>query len=478
MEEVTDPAVLAQLNSTSVPPAQEVTDPKLLDALNSTQSPVESAARGALRNFPLAQQAVATAAPVLNKIGLADKPDYSGEMQHLTEAAEQGKDQNKKSYYTGAGIGAIAPMAVPFLGEAGAAAGAAMDASPIIANAALGAAQGLSDTNLTRDPAKILRDAAPGAVIGGGLGAVGKALGAIAPSAEEAGAASAAHGFGARARGSANVAGKDPEAFWNEIGKWANETTTPDGKPIVALANRPGKMLAAINDIHDAAGKEIGDILDKISPGASLPKASLTQDLYPIADSLETLAPAKHADVMGVINKINKLSDEGKLDLTALNKIKSFVGEETKNNPVMKQVYSALSESVNNTIDEYGRIIGNTADREAFDLARTNYKNTSRLIPILGKFEGRELAQGPLGNSGLLGMIGGAGALAAGHPVGAAATMAGSAIGRPLVNMLGRNAALKMVPAMPAVAAAGRGLSKAAQLELTNALESKFGKGK
>ena len=40
--------------------------------------------------------------------------------------------------------------------------------------------------------------------------------------------------------------------------------------------------------------------------------------------------------------------------------------------------------------------------------------------------------------------------------------------------MVGRNAALKAVPYMPAVAATGRGLTKAAQIELANALESKY----
>ena len=144
----------------------------------------------------------------------------------------------------------------------------------------------------------------------------------------------------------------------------------------------------------------------------------------------------------------------------------------------MARVYGSISDSVNNAIDEYGRIIGDPSDRVAFDAAKIDYKNASQLLPILRKAEGREIAQGPLGNSGLLGMIGGAGALAAGHPVGAAATMAGSAIGRPLVNTIGRNAMLRAVPYAPGIAAAGRGLSKAAQLELTDALESKFGQRK
>lgn len=466
MDEVTDPAVLAQLNSPATPAAQEVTDPKLLDALNSTQGPLESAGRGALRNFPMAQQAAAAIAPINP---FSDKPTYGAEMQHLTESAEQGKAQNPKSYLAGAAAGSLAPLAIPVVGEG-------LEAAPILGNAALGAAQSASDVDLTKTTGKDVANAALGAGLGGALGAVGSGLRAVAPSEDALGASMTGTGLGFNARGAQKLmSGANPEADVADLGKWANEVTTGEGKTL-AERIRPGDKLKALGEIHDSAGKEIGSILDKVAPGASLPKASLTKDLYPLADELETLAPKEHSEVMGVINKINKLSDDGRLDLNSLNKIKSFVGGASGDSPTMARIYGSLSDSVNNTIDEYGRVIGDPADRAAFDAARINYKNASRLLPILRKAEGREIAQGPLGNSGLLGMIGGAGALAAGHPIGAAATMAGSAVGRPLVNTVGRNAMLKAVPYAGEIAGAGRGLSKAAQLELANYLQSQFKK--
>ena len=119
-------------------------------------------------------------------------------------------------------------------------------------------------------------------------------------------------------------------------------------------------------------------------------------------------------------------------------------------------------------------LIKDPSKREAYEAAKIDYKNASKLLPILRKAEGREIAQGPLGNSGLLGMIGGAGALAAGHPAGAAAVLGGSAIGRPLVNSLWRNAALRSVPYAGKIAAGGKGLNRAAQLELANFLQNQY----
>lgn len=458
-----------------IPPG---TDPGMYDAIaddavkhysSTLQSPVESAARGALRNFPLAQQATAGLSELGNKAGLST-PTYSDELQHLTEAAETGKAQNPKSYLAGAAAGSLAPLAIPVIGEG-------LEAAPILGNAALGAGQSISDVNLTKPTGKDVANAAIGAGIGGAMGAIGKGLQAVAPSEGTLGASMTGTGLGFNSRGAQKLmGGANPEGDVAELGNWANSVMTDEGKTLADYV-RPGDKLKALGEIHDSAGKSIGDILDKVGADASLPKASLTKDLYPLADELETLAPKEHADVMGVINKINKLSDSGRLDLPALNKIKSFVGEASADNPTMSRIYGHLSDSVNGAIDEYGRMIGDPADRAAFDAARIDYKNASRLLPILRKAEGREIAQGPLGNSGLLGMIGGAGALAAGHPVGAAATLAGSAVGRPLVNTVGRNAMLKAVPYAGKIAGAGRGLSKAAQLELTNALEDYFRKG-
>jgi hypothetical protein len=131
---------------------------------------------------------------------------------------------------------------------------------------------------------------------------------------------------------------------------------------------------------------------------------------------------------------------------------------------------------MNGVVDEYGKIIKDPAQAAKYAEAKLDYRNASKVLPILRRAEGRDLAQGPLGNSGLLGMFGLASGVAGGHPAAGAAAMAASAIGRPIGNMLGRNAALKAVPYMPAIAAGGRGLNQAAQTELADFLTSKLGK--
>ena len=126
-------------------PSPRLPEGYTLDHPAPEQGMIESAARGALRNFPGAQQAAAAAAPILSKYGLAAKPTYGAELQHLTEAAEQGKAQNPASYYAGAGAGTLAPLAIPEVA-------AGLEAAPIIGNAALNATQSLSDVNLSKPP--------------------------------------------------------------------------------------------------------------------------------------------------------------------------------------------------------------------------------------------------------------------------------------------------------------------------------------
>ena len=459
MDEVTDPQLLAQLNSSNTPNAQEVTDPATLAQLNAPdEGALMAAGRGAVRNFPMAQQAVAGLEP----------GDYSSNLKSLVSGAEQAKAAHPVAYGAGAVAGTAAPLLIPGAGEA-------MEAAPILGNAALSAMQSQSDTDLTKPTAQNAKDALIAGGLGAGVGAIGKGLSAVAPSAKTMAANATGQGLGFTSRGAKNMmGGSDPEANIAELGNWANTVKTSEGKTLADYL-RPGDKLKAINDIHDAAGKTIGDVLEKIAPEASIPKAGLTQDLYPLADELETLSPKDHGDVMNVISKINKLSDDGRLDLPALNKIKSFVGEASQDNPTMKRVYGSLSDSINKVIDEYGRVINDPSDRAVFDTAKVNYKNASNLLNILKRAEGKEVANGVMGNSGLLGMFGLASGVAAGHPVGGAASMVGSAIGRPIANMVGKNAALKAVPYMPAIAAGAKGLSKAAQLELANYLQSKLG---
>lgn len=145
-----------------------------------SQGKLESGAYGALRNLPLGNQVTALSAPINP---FTEKSNYSDEMSYLTKKEDQAHEQNKKSYNVGSALGTLGPLAIPFLGTAGKAAGAAMKAYPLASDAVIGALQSQSDTNLTQKPTyKNIADAGRGALLGLGTGAVFNKIGKAFPS--------------------------------------------------------------------------------------------------------------------------------------------------------------------------------------------------------------------------------------------------------------------------------------------------------
>jgi hypothetical protein len=160
MTPVTDPTLLAQLNAPGSG-LKPVTDPALLQQLNAPDPGVLAAAgRGAANNFPLAPQAIA---------GLS-QGDYSQNLTDWNAKAQAAKAAHPYAYGTGAVAGAVAPLAIPGVGEA-------LEAAPVLGNAALGAANAISNTDLTKDPSKIAKEAAIGGVVGGAVGKGAQLLG-------------------------------------------------------------------------------------------------------------------------------------------------------------------------------------------------------------------------------------------------------------------------------------------------------------
>lgn len=118
-------------------------------------SMLESAGRGALNNFPLAKQAASAILP----------GDYSQNLADLSQKAGMAKLVNPVSYGVGATAGAVAPLAIPGVGEA-------LEAAPMAGNAVLGAANAVGDTDLSKNPMDALKQAGMGAAIGGTLGKI------------------------------------------------------------------------------------------------------------------------------------------------------------------------------------------------------------------------------------------------------------------------------------------------------------------
>ncbi len=494
--------------------------------------------RGLLRNVPLAQQAAAAAAPLLNKVGLADKPDYSGELQHMTEAAEASKAAHRGAYGAGAVTGTLAPLLIPGAGEVAAAARGAGAAGGAL-NAA---AQSVSDVNLTKPTGRDVANTAIAAGLGGVLGKMfGPKAAPVAEEAENAVAAPAAEAVAPQAaenavpgavksaatstiptpqvqevkapprfgvshkpvaadfvnpqeRASASLIaqglggtprqqlklyiGKDPVAALNDIGTWMK--TADNGKSISGFLDRPGALLGKVQAIHDTSGKAIGDMIEKVSPGATVDGGELAFHLDKLLDETYD-ANAEHA-ILKLQSQLQKAEEAGRLDFQALQKIKSAFGKQAKAaghdmaGSSVRQAYGVLSQYMNDAVDQFGANIKDPGLLNQYTKAKIDYKNASNLLPLLRYQEAKELIGGPAGHTTIFGLL---------EKIAHQGSMA---LGATPPDQIVKNAMLKAGTAMspaaapaasaaaiPAARSAATGiLPQSAQIELANALSSKF----
>lgn len=531
-------------------------------ANEAVQGEGESVLRGALRNIPLAQQAVATAAPILNKVGMSDEPTYGAELQHLTQAAEQGKAQNPWSYYAGATAGTLAPMLVPGGGEVA----EALQGSGAVGGAINGAVQSLSDTNLTKPTGTDVTNTLLAAGMGGALGkyfspkavaiagaaenvsapaeaAAGKVAPAIAqeaapvvagesapsvaaqfaqqsiptpkmlqslagmavpnrevspdfvPSADRVYASNLAQGFGGTPRQLMKVFGKkDPVQTMVGIGQWM-EHAGPDGTPINKLLDRPGELLDKVTEINNKSGKTIGGIIDDLGKTASVNNQQLLEDLAKFRDT--TADPDTAARVARLIKTTEANVKKGIDGFDNLQQIKSMAGEQIRKDPEMASVYGHLADTVTTAVNTYGAQIQNPGIAKIYEKAKGDYFNSSRILPILRYAESKDLVGGPGGHHTLRGLLASIFNMASSVTTGTTpdqivknATLKAAPIARDVVNAA-TNARQSITPAVGAVknfvgntaankvgSIGGSKLSRAAQLELVNALENKFRIGK
>lgn len=475
-------------------------------AVAPEQGVLETAARGALRNFPGAQQIAAAAAP-LNP--LSEKPTYSEEIKHLTEAAEQGKALNPVAYGAGAVAGSLAPLAIPIIGEG-------LAAAPILGNAAMGATQSIADTNLVEHPGQAAGEAAVGGGIGGILGALGKyfagkaapaAVAAEAPKVEEAAAPilapaervakpktvlgqynippgkpvsptfvpsaerQAAHmtaqGLGGTPRQLMRIMGKDPVGKLNEIRTWLS--SADKGKSIVKLMDEPGELLHRVQGIHDAAGEEIGDIVKAVGKKVSVSPRTLLGQLQEVADDFHVGDPASEQKILNIMGRLKAINKEGTFDFDALQKLKGTIGKFASKDPALAQAYGHFADYMNDVVERYAVLVDNPARMARYTAAKTDYRNASQLLPILRYAEAKDLVGGAAGHVTLRGLLG------------SIVDLVGNVANIPPAAQVVKNAKLlSATPVHSAMTAAPSvlktSLPQAAQVELTDALESRFGK--
>jgi hypothetical protein len=436
------------------------------DEASEVPGAAESFGRGLLRNIPLGQQAAAAIAPVNP---WSDKSNYSDEMAHLTDAAEQAKAQNGGAYYTGAAAGTLLPLAIPGVGEA-------LEAAPIAGNAALGAIQGVSDADVVKNPGQ----AAGNAAIGGGIGAIMGQLGKYFAGAKGAPVGEAAPPVEPVAPTPAPAI-KDPITMepGNEsplpemaqsqapapaprkVGPQIDGTNVPEGKKVAAdfvpSADRiyasnlaqgmggtprkfmgifgkqdPVQSLVKIGNWMETAGdggKPISGLLDR--PGELLHKvdeihASSGKVIGGIIDKLgtegdvdtqrlltelqdfsdKTADPATAGRIDRLVATTQRNLEKGIGDFDSLQEIKGMAGKQLKKDPEMAEVYGHLADMIESHVNQLGASMKDPAMAQAYAKAKLDYTNTSRLLPILQYGEWKDIVGGPAGHHTLRGLLG------------------------------------------------------------------------
>ena len=369
-------------------------------------SMLESAGRGALNNFPMAKQAASALLP----------GNYSNNLADLSQKAELAKAANPYSYKTGAVAGAVAPAFIPGVGEA-------LEASPIAGNAALGALQGVSDTDLLKNPQQALKQGLAGSVMGG-------ALGKILPSGQAA---------EADLKSLANRKLVENMNFPTEL----LDKPKPEIEAFGQTLHDLGLDKGTIDNKVDLAAQHLQDVGQQI--GTKGLNAAPLEDVTPYVKRLDDLMkesssiyePGQNAEMGAYRQAIANLQDPAGMTFDKLQNLKSSVGSRAFDathgikNDALANVYGVYKDAMGSIVDNSG---------EYKDLMK-RYSDLLDINSALGKMRGRLNAGGiPAKGYGMFGKLGslvtggnvpatiGLGAaLAPTHPFGAVGVLSGLA---------------------------------------------------
>lgn len=436
---------------------------------------MESFARGAANNFPLAPQAIAGAESLT---GIGDEGGYSKNLADWNQKAQEAKSANPNTYKVGAAIGTIAPLIIPAVGEA-------LEAAPFAANAAMGAAQAISNKDLSKDYAGTAKDVLKGGLIGGTIGKGAQALGAAAsgvskmfePAANrlEANATATALDINPRALFKMSRGGNPEEAALN-INKNLNELLPNT----IGLNDTAASKFQKLSNAHDAAGNMIGNVIKSTSKniGTGMPEidnaisklneAASKYKGMQFEDSLQSKAILDDTAKM-----LNTMKKNGTLNFQNLSQLKQEIGQiyHNPNNVVqgVDQTYSILSDSIDKILDRVS--VESPEIKPQYDQAKKIFKFTSDVLPAMGRGVAREVAgkSGGLTNAAL-----GVGALF--HPGAAGLAYAAKTAAHLAAPELGPNLAYKTINALRNGAGIPNAVGKIPSQELINFLTSKYGK--
>lgn len=437
------------------------------DPVVAAPSKLESFARGAGNNFPLAPQAIAGGEALLGDKG------YSENLADWNQKAADAKKANPVSYGAGAVTGAVAPLLIPGVGEA-------LEAAPLAGNAVLGAANAISNKDLSKDPLGTVEEAGKGAAFGAGTAAaLGKVGGMFSSVGDRLEANSTSQALDLNARSITRMARglHDPEETMLGVNKEMNELMPGIIGPMDTAASKFNKLLAA----HDAAGKDLGQVVDSVSGayGNKIPEATeAISELKAAANKykghgadFDVQAKAALDDLAMDLTKAQKA---GTLDFRGLADFKTSLGQAYHNpnmdNRGIDQAYAILSQKIDQLLDRV--TVEDPTLKPAYDKAKQIYKLTSNVLPAMQKGVGREVAgkSGGLTNAAL-----GAGAVF-GHPLAAGVTYAAKTAAHLVAPDLAPNLTYKGINALRNGWLQNLPIKQGITQEMADFLESKYGR--
>jgi len=373
-------------------------------------SQLESFGRGVENNFPLANQAIAA-----GSAALGDK-SYSQNLSEQNQAIQGAKSANPVSYDAGAVTGALAPLAIPGVGEA-------LEAAPIASGAALGAAGAIDNTDLVQNPTQGLKDAAIGAGTGALLGKILPTGTSSAESVEGFANRKAVQGLGLKP-GTLGIPSQELE----ELGQFAHEAGLTQG----GLEQRVGQA----RDLLQQTGAQIGDM------GAG---AVPLQDANPfieqlhqkLQESADIYGPDANQEASAYRQALANLQQPG-LTFDKLQQLKTSVGNRAFDgvgdvkNDALANVYGIYKDAMKSIVDaspaEYQETMDTYGKLKDIHSALTNQWQKEQASGIQAKGFGMAGKMGAMVTGGNIpATLGVAGALAPMHPfmaAGVASTIA------------------------------------------------------
>ena len=233
-----------------------------------------------------------------------------------------------------------------------------------------------------------------------------------------------------------------------DLGNKANELIPNLIEPMDSANSKFAKVL----DAHDAAGKDIGKIVDNATKGTkgAFPEADAT--IGQLRDAAKNYYQVDGGDLalQKTAERLEGLQKDGKLDFDRLSQVKSAIGKgfnKTEVPPGTEEIYGILNDGIDKVID---RLSTENPDLgENFGRLKQVYTVTSRLLPAMSRTAAREVSGNSVGGGVMSKLIPSAIGGAIGGPAGAAIGAGAKYLQEAVAPDLGKNLAYMAMKASP-----------------------------